>query len=112
MINRSAVTVTAKQPFVDWLAGLPDPGETATTLEETNEDGTIYLLPECDSINEQEPLLAQFFDIIFDMELEGWSTDETHWPPDRDLSLFKEWFVVQFRSVVTDLVDGPLTDDE
>ena len=112
MINRSALVLTAKQPFLDWLQSLPDPGEAETTLEDVNRERTTHLLPDYDMLDEEEQLLERFYDIIFEMELEGWWTDESHWPADRDLSLFKQWFHYEFHSVVVDLVDGPLIDDE
>jgi hypothetical protein len=44
MVNRSALTVKVRQPFIEWLGSLPDSAET--TLEKVNHDSSIYLLPE------------------------------------------------------------------
>jgi hypothetical protein len=40
------------------------------------------------------------------------STDETVWPRKRTLALFREWFTVELHSVVEDLCDYKLVDDE
>lgn len=112
MINRSAITVRARQPFLDWLLKLPDPTGTKTTLEEINEDRTVYLLPEYDHDDEREDLLTHFFDMLFESQLEAWWTDDAQWPLVRDLKTFNEWFEVEHHSIIEDLAAEPLTDDD
>ncbi len=110
MINRSAVTVRARQPFLDWLKSLPDPADV--TLAEVNREPHVYLLPEYGVDDEQEELLAAFHGLIFEERLEGWWTVREDWPPERDRETFKSWFDVEFHSVIHDLVDAPLEDTE
>ena len=110
MINRSAVSVYAKQPFIDWLRALPDMGETS--LAALNEDPLVFLLPEYGDDAEREALLGECYDLIFEDQLSGWSLDESQWPGARDLATFKAWFDVRFHSIVADLVDAPLLDDD
>jgi hypothetical protein len=43
-VNRSVIVVRAKEPFLQWLNSLPDPGKF--TLDEVNQDSTTFLLPE------------------------------------------------------------------
>ena len=38
MLNRSAIIVRAKQPFLEWLRQLPDPVRADLTLEEVNDE--------------------------------------------------------------------------
>ena len=110
MINRCAVTVRAKQPFMDWLTALPDP--VKPTLELVNQDPSVYLLPEVDDLSEQEDLLAEFYDLIFEEELVGWWRVEDDWPQVRTLGLFMEWFDIEFHSMILDLVEEePLVDE-
>lgn len=110
MINRCAVTVRAKQPFMDWLHGLPDMLDM--TLELVNQECSIYLLPEIDDLSEQEALLEDFIDFIFEEELSGWWTGDQDWPQVRNMEVFSAWFNVEFHSVVHDLVeDEPLVDE-
>jgi hypothetical protein len=110
MINRSVLIVRAKEPFVKWINSLPDPA--GVTVELVNQDNTVYLLPEYSYDNEQEELLADFYDLIFEEQLNGWWTEKSAWPVNRDLATFKKWFDVEFHSAVLDLVDAPLEDDE
>lgn len=112
MLNRSAITVRAQQPFLDRLKQLPDPVEPDTTLENINADSSVYLLPELVMEYDKEELLEQSFDIIFEMELEGWWEDESGWPQERDLEMFNKWFNIEFHSVIEDLVDENLVHDD
>jgi hypothetical protein len=110
MLNRSVAIVTAKKPFHDWLKFLPEPAEL--TLDELNEDGIAYLLPELEDDQSPDDLLALCFDIIFEEELMAWTTEEAEWPKVRDLATFKSWFGITFRSIVLDLVDEKLKDSD
>ena len=110
MINRSALVIKVKQPFLDWLKLLPDPSKV--TLEEANRDSTVYLLSELWSDDAQEEMLKLFFGIIFEDQLNGWWTEKQDWPKKRDFALFKKWFDVELHSIVHDLVDAPLEDDD
>jgi hypothetical protein len=112
MINRSAIIVRAKEPFLQWLRQLPDPVGPDMTLASINEEPTVYLVPEYGYIDEQEELLAQAYGVIFENELGGWWTKEADWPKRRNLKLFLDWFEVTFHSLIEDLVDMPLVDDE
>jgi hypothetical protein len=50
-VDRSILTVRAKQPFLDWLHSLPDPDPVRYTLDEVNRDQSAYLLPEYEDDN-------------------------------------------------------------
>jgi len=112
MINRSAITIRAKQPFMDWLRGLPDPVGPEITLASVNNEPYVYLLPEYGDSDEQDELLAQFLDVIFENELKAWWIVEEDWPNPRDLALFKKWFDIQSHTIVEDLADLPLIDED
>jgi len=73
VINRSTVTVRAKQPFKDWLDSLPDMLDL--TLEEINRSTTTYLLPKADECNAVEDILRDYHDLIFDDQLAGYWTN-------------------------------------
>lgn len=110
MLNRSAITVKARQPFLDWLRTRPELASTA--LEKWNEDGVAYLLPVVEEESDDlASLLPLCFDLIFERELAAWEENSSNWPATRDLPTFLSWFEPQLRSVVIDLVDVPLLDD-
>jgi hypothetical protein len=110
MINRSALIIRVKQPFLAWVKSLPDHADVA--LEEVNQDNTVYLLSDSSYYDDLDDILGQFYNLIFEDQLSGWWTDVADWPPNRDLAVFKEWFGVEFHSSVLDLVDAPLEDDK
>ena len=110
MINRSLITIKIKEPFRQWLLSLPDPDDT--TLDELNADSTAYLIPEYDDENQRDRILKKVFSDIFEEQLGGWWTDEKDWPIKRDFKTFKQWFDVEFHSVIEDFVEGEIIDED
>jgi hypothetical protein len=109
MLNRSAVVVRPRQPFVDWLKsveGLELPDVTLDQLEKT-----LYLVPDYEDPDDADKVLKKVCDEIFWRELAGWYTDEETWPRDRNLKVFKQWFDVEHFDVVEDVSGGPIVDD-
>ena len=86
-LNRSAIRVIAKQPLLDWLQ-FTDPGEPPTTLDEVNDEPSIYLIPECEDDQEFAEQLNEVFPAIFEAELEGWDVDPEEWPDKRGFDVF------------------------
>jgi hypothetical protein len=108
-LNRWLITVTPKQPFIDWV-NRNDP-EHQLSAEEVREDPTGYLVPEYVYLSDREKVIEECYDLLFEEELYAWYTDETMWPQQRDLKMFREWFEVNFQSLVFDLVpEIPLYD--
>lgn len=110
MINRSVVIVKAKEPFVNWLAMLPDP--TTVSLIDLNQEPTAYLLPEWENEVEREVIIRRCYEGIFEAELESWWQCEDDWPKIRDYQAFTQWFQLELSPFVFDLTDGMLFDDE
>ena len=110
MVNRSVLIVRAKEPFREWLMSLPEPEDVS--LRELNEDNSVYLIPEYEDDFEKDKVLKLIYKEIFEEQLEDWWRDEKDWPKNRNLSLFKKWFDVEFHSVVIDLVGDELVSEE
>jgi hypothetical protein len=108
MLNRCALIVRPKQPFLDWAAQLDDSG----LLPGVEGEQTVYLVPEFADDGQVERVLKAVFAEVFERELFGWHTDESAWPPKRTLALFRKWFAIELHSVVEDLCDADLVDDE
>ena len=68
-VNRSVIVVRAKEPFLQWLNSLPDPGKF--TMDEVNRDSTVFLLPEYEDDSEMEKLLEHYYSFIFEEQLDG-----------------------------------------
>lgn len=111
MLNRSAVVVRYRQPFVDWVNSV-EPDDETLTLESINEDTSVYLV-EVEDEDEFEEWLELNYDLLFEELLGEWYTDASLWPDDRSLSRFKQWCTLEFHSLVFDTGgEEPLEDDD
>ena len=113
-INRAMVVLRYKQPYLDWVktAG-PSPMEL--TLEEANDDGEAFLVPAYDSpidpVDGTEDAIKwveKRWRMLFEYVLMSWIQDETAWPKKLSLKLFREWFDVEYKSLIWDMGNEPL----
>ena len=118
-LNRAAVVLRLKQPYVDWvrLAG-PDP-LSDYSLSDANDDGEIFLIPSFDSpadpvdgTDDAIKWVEKRWKMFFEYFLDSWIQDESTWPEKRTLKMFREWFEVEYRSMVWDMGHEPLGIDE
>ncbi len=112
MLNRDLIVVRLKQPFVDWVNEAdPYPDGSRMTLKEVNEDLPAFLIHDyaCEDL---EDWLEQHYETLFAELLEQWYVDDALWPQDITLELFKTWCDVGIHSMVIDLVDEPLVEDQ
>jgi hypothetical protein len=115
-INRSAVIVKAKQPFVDWVNSTPDEeiGQEphVATLDEVNQDCLVLLIPNFETMKETESALNSLKAEIFEFQLEGWHSDESVWPKNRSAELFDQWIALEFHSEILDIVTEPIEKED
>ncbi len=114
-INRNAVVIKAKQPFVDWVNATPKTDEEKGrifTLAEINADCEVLLIPDYDSLEESRADISPLKTDIFEDALDEWQTDEAYWPPNRDEKTFDQWFELEIHSMVDDTVEEPIVRDE
>jgi hypothetical protein len=115
VVNRGALILRYKEPAVRWIDDAdPESSPSSVTLESVNEERTVYLIG--DSAGEDshslERWLKRHYAEIFERELEGWYTDPDLWPKERSYRLFREWFEPELHTVLIDLGDGALVDDD
>ena len=110
VVNRQAVVVAAKQPFVDWINRVEkQSGNEATfDLARVNCECNTYLVQEFDMLDDTREYFETFKPAIFEAELNGWFTDPVLWPRDRSNEVFDRWLEVDVYSVVVDLERGRL----
>ena len=108
MINRNAFAVRIKQPYLDWAATLDDSG----VLPDLAGEPSIYLVPECHNEAEALELLPQIYKSIFQAELLAWHTEPSQWPDIRSLRTFSDWFELTFVSMIEDLGEGPILNQD
>ena len=109
-INRAALLVRPKEPYLQWAASLDD--EAPAMAESIKGKTSIYLVAEDPTGREESAPIKRYFKDIFDHELEMWHTDEADWPKHRDLKMFHEWFDVEAKSLVWDMEPSPIEIDE
>jgi hypothetical protein len=109
-LNRSAIVVKPKQPFLDWLQAA-DPTSHEITLGEVCREPTIYLIPECDTDEELADVLRESCEELFEEQLAGWYRDTSTGPRDRSYDVFCEWFDYRHHPMLVDLCDEPLIHD-
>ncbi len=108
MLNRGVLMVRPKKPFLDWATKLDDPG----LVPDTTGERTVYLIPSFETDNEASKILEEIYSEVFERELFDWHTDESAWPRKRDLAAFRKWFEVELHSMVEDLCEDAIYDDE
>ncbi len=106
-INRAVLVARTREPFLEWARAL-DTESAHLTLDDFRKDCSAYLVPEVWQDSDQDAVLRECFTIIFEEQLKSWHTDPSGWPQLRDLDTFREWFDVEFHSVVFDLCDDPI----
>ena len=113
MLNRAALILRYKQPFVDWInAANPSPASHTLSLAEVNQEHTVYLVEIEGGEEGPAEWLARNHQEFFEEELSGWYTDPALWPRDRSLRMLQEWCSFELHTVVVDTGVSPLDDDE
>jgi hypothetical protein len=105
-LNRTAVVVTAKQPFLVWLHSI-DPTSRHLTLADLNQEPSVYLLPDSDTDEKAARCVDKLCAQIFAHELDGWFRVPSAWPKDLTFRVFNRWFECRYHSMVLDLADAP-----
>lgn len=103
-IKRTALVLKPKQPFHDWLLRV-EPGED---FRDALKEGDVYLLPDYEEISRMQKWLKLNFDFIFTDQLNNWYTDETLWPQNRTMGMFKEWFEYSLFTTISDTQRGSI----
>lgn len=107
VVNRNALMIKPRQPFLDWLRKIHFPQEPPQLQDEPN----VYLLPEYETEKGAETYIKENFDRIFGSELWGWDIDEKNWPANRTYKMFKEWFDAKMQPMIYDMGNYPLEKD-
>ena len=105
-INRTAITIFPKQPYIDWANNFND-----VTVYYKEAVTTILIPDEYDEFN-CEKFIKKTYKQIFEEQLESWITDPDVWPKKRDYKTFKKWFDVLCSDMTWDYGDGDIEHDE
>ena len=113
MLNRAALILRYKQPFVEWInATEPNPNPRARLkLADANNDSTVYLI-EIEEEEELQDWLKLNGVALFEAELSGWYPDTELWPKDRSLALFNKWCIAELHTLVFDTGTTPVSNKD
>jgi hypothetical protein len=113
VINRTAVSITGAQPFVDWMRDTDaDFNKGAITVSRAKAYGSAFLLPEFDLEEDVQEWVEENAVWIFELQLSNWTETESTWPTTRDLKTFREWFRIDIHSLVVDVADDDIEGEE
>lgn len=106
-LNRTIAMLAPKQPFLEWVNDT-DPEEPAMTLADLCEDNEAFLIPQFSDLGESIRWVEKRWSMLFEHMLAEWMLDETAWPENRTLDMFREWFDIEIHTLVWDLSGEPL----
>ena len=113
VVNRTAITITGAQPYVDWTRHHDaDADKGSVTVARAKPYGTAYLLPEFELEEDLQEWVEENATWLFEFQLSIWTEDESSWPQTRDLKTFREWFRVDVHSTVVDAADDEIEGEE
>ena len=103
LVRRAAVTVTPKQPYIDWANALDEGG--VKIGEDFEPEKSVYLIGDVSGVIpfDRDVIVRPYFKAIFEEELNSWHRREREWPSGRTYETFLEWFDVEVHSMVLDL---------
>lgn len=112
LVNRCAMIVFPKSPVYDWVNRIfpDDPIEPGDPYD--HDEGTVFLIPEIESVEEFEEWIYENYRVFFEGLLEEWCVDETLWPKDLSFDTFKDWYHINFQTLVYDTLEDELLREE
>ena len=112
-INRHAVIIKGKKPFLDWINQLNDEEDNfQLTLEQLRSESNTYLVPEAQMPEETIAYVDENFDKFFQAELSAWALNDEDYPKNRTLQMFWDFFEIEVSDIVVDICDEDLEYDE
>ncbi len=102
-INRAALIVRPKQPYVDW-ANSVDNDSPRAILQELRTDPSSYLVETIDLLEDFDLLIDDTWEWIFREQLNGWMRDPDLWPEGLTREMFLEWFDCELSTMIRDVL--------
>ncbi len=113
ILNRTAVSVVAKQPYIDWTRKHDaDASKGMLTVSRARPHGAAILLPEFEVEEDVHEWIEENASWLFEFQLSSWTEEESAWPQTRDFKAFREWFRVDIHATVIDEAEGEIEGEE
>ena len=104
-LDRMALVVRPKQPYVDWANSFDDGGPE---YDPSAHSASVFLINEVVDVTDIAQVVRKCWRDIFKEQLHAWMRDPGVWPRCRSRKMFLEWFDVQVCEMVFDLGRGPV----
>lgn len=112
-VNRDALIIYPKQPVFDWANRIFEENEDYGPVDLTRHDsGTVFLIEEQPSPEDFEDWIQANYEFFFMTMLEHWTPEESLWPESVSFPMFQEWFHAVYHSMVLDVEEDPLEQEE
>ena len=113
VINRTAVSVVAAAPYIEWTRQHDaDADKGLLTVVRAKPYGSAFLLPEVELEEDVQEWVEENAFWLFEFQLAAWTDDESSWPMTRDIKTFREWFHVDVHAIVVDVADDDIEGEE
>ena len=113
VLNRIAVGISAKQPYIDWTRRHDaDANRGLVTVATAKPYGTAILLPEFEVEEDVQEWIEENASWLFEFQLSSWTEEESTWPQTRDFKTFREWFRIDIHATVIDEAEDELEGEE
>lgn len=103
ILNRSAVILRPREPYLEWARLDDKEGLAADVVETLRREPSVYLVPGWEERDEEVAVLKEFWPVLFELMLCAWVTDEQLWPKGRSLEMFRAWFDIESHALVEDV---------
>lgn len=106
-INRGLIVLIPKQPVLDWIMEVDPNPPVGLTLKELSQEQDAFLVSQraVETVEDAQRWVYRRWKMFFERYLDEWYTEESWWPKNRSLKMFKQWFDIQYQSMVWDLSD-------
>jgi len=108
-INRLAILVTPREPFLAWARAIAVESEVVDDAADSLT--TVYLVEVPDEFDPVQ-VIREHYPEIFVEQLNAWHRDESAWPRRRTEVVFRDWFEARVVDMVWDLGREPIEPDE
>ena len=107
-INRTAITIPPKQPFIDWANSFEDGEKYGADKPHV----ATILIPDTYDESNFETFLKKNYKQLFDEDFESWMTDPNNWPDIKGYKMFEGWFEIICLDMTWDHGDGEIEHDK
>ena len=113
VLNRTAITVIGSEPYLEWTRSRDaDFNRGTLTVARTKSYGSAFLLPEFAQEEDLQEWVEDNYAWIFEFQLAAWTDDESTWPAERDLKMFRGRFRIDIHNTVIDEGEDDIEGEE